>query len=228
APPDEKMRCLAIWRSEIGQLFAARPAHPVSQALVQPVARYGLQQQDFLAVIDGMQMDAAARIRIADLDELFLYCDRVASAVGRLCVRAFGLGQTEGIDLARSLGLALQLTNILRDVAEDAGLDRVYLPADLLTEAGVVSKEALAIAQDPGTAKVCQALAERAATHFEESRALMAAADAAAVRPAVMMAAVYSDVLTRLRARGWRDLDRGVGPSKFGKLWIALKHGWAP
>ncbi len=226
-PLPEKAAALAGWRAEVENVYTGAPAHPIGRALKSAIAAFDLKREDFLAVVDGMEMDAAPAVRIRDLDELYLYCDQVASAVGRLCVRAFGLGEREGIALAKSLGLALQLTNILRDVAEDAERDRVYLPADLLDGAGVPTGDVRAMLVSPGLAGVCEGLAARAAGHFAEADALIAKADPAAVRPAVMMGEVYRDILTRLCARGWRDLHRDVGPSKLAKLWIAIRLGLA-
>ena len=224
-PLDRKRALLDAWRAEIELLFGGTCHHPITRALSEPVAIYNLQKADFLAVVDGMEMDAQPRVRIADMDELILYCDRVACAVGRLCVRIFGMGADEGVRLSRELGLALQLTNILRDIIEDAGRDRVYLPADMLADAGAGGDGVEDIVTAPALSDLCEALAARAAGHFKAADGIIADAAPATVRPAVMMMQVYRRTLEKLRNRGWADLEQDVGPSKFEKLLIAVRYG---
>lgn len=224
-PLDRKRALLDAWRGEIELLFGGTGHHPITKSLLVPIQTYSLQKADFLAVIDGMEMDALPRVRIADLNELLLYCDRVASAVGRLCVRIFGLKEDEGIRLSAELGLALQLTNILRDIVEDAGRDRVYLPSDMLADAGADGDAIEDILTAPGLPKLCGALADRADMHFQAAERIIAQADATAVRPAVMMMQVYRRILDKLLLRGWSDLSQDVGPSKFEKLMIAVRYG---
>jgi len=224
-PLDRKRALLEAWRREIALLYGGTCHHPITKALADPVRTFNLQQADFLAVIDGMEMDAAPRVRIADLSELYLYCDRVACAVGRLCVRIFGLGEDEGIRLSAELGMALQLTNILRDIVEDAGRDRVYLPADLLVEAGASGDGVEDVITAPKLPALCNDLAARAARHFGEAETIIAAAEADAVRPAVMMMQVYRRILEKLQRRGWHSLETDVGPTKLEKLMIAVRYG---
>src|SRR5512132_2750685 len=170
-----KRRALGGWRQEIERLYAGIADRPVAAALLRPVERFDLRKQDFLAVIDGMEMDAAERIRIADMEELHRYCDRVACAVGRLSVRIFGVPQPTGDLLASALGEALQLTNILRDLKEDARGDRLYLPADLLREYGVcLGSDANAMLHNNAIPDICEELAAMAALKFEEASALVA------------------------------------------------------
>ncbi len=224
-PIDQKVALLDAWRVEIGLLFGGAGHHPIAQALKEPVASFGLRQDDFIAVIDGMEMDAHNRVRIADMDELHLYCDRVACAVGRLCVRVFGLGEDQGVRLAGAMGHALQLTNILRDIPEDAGRNRVYLPADRLIDAGAGGTGIEDILTAPGLPALCEDLAARAEKYFAEADAIIATADPKAVRPAVMMMQVYRRILINLQKRGWHDMSRDVGPSKLEKVAIALRYG---
>src|ERR1700749_1978223 len=132
------------WRRHIDHMFGVRPTADLA-ALAKAVRDFGLRKEDFLAVIDGMEMDAAEDIRAPDWATLDLYCDRVASAVGRLSVRVFGVGEQDGIALAHHLGRALQLTNILRDVDEDAEIGRLYLPREELDKAGIVTTDPLAV-----------------------------------------------------------------------------------
>lgn len=224
-PVDRKRALLDAWRNEIELLYGGACHHPITRALLEPVRAFGLQKTDFLAVIDGMEMDASPRVRMADMDELALYCDRVACAVGRLCVRIFGLGADEGIRLSAELGMALQLTNILRDIVEDAGRDRVYLPADELTRAGAGGDDAADILTAPGLPALCASLAGRADEHFRRAEDIISTADPQAVRPAVMMMQVYRRILDKLQMRGWETLEIDVGPSKFEKLAIAVRYG---
>jgi phytoene synthase len=194
--------------------------------LAEPVSTYGLQQADFHAVIDGMDMDAAERVRIEDCDELRLYCDRVACAVGRLSTRIFGLDAETGRRLAFSLGQALQLTNILRDLCEDADRDRLYLPADLLAAAGVDPRgDAASVLRRRGVADVCESIAGTAAQRFAEARKIIAGCDRRQVRPAAVMMEVYQRTYRRLVARGWQRWAEPVSVPAAEKLWVAVRHG---
>ncbi|MBK8175159.1 MAG: presqualene diphosphate synthase HpnD [Rhodospirillales bacterium] len=223
---DAKRRALAEWREEIEALFRGAPRQPVTAALSPAVSGFALRKADFLAIIDGMEMDAAERIRIADLDELRLYCDRVACAVGRLSVRIFGVGDPLGDQLATTLGHALQLTNILRDVKEDASRDRLYLPHDLLTKRGIdAGPDVLAILHNSGVASVCADLAGMAVKHFDEAAACIDRCERRQVRPATVMMHVYQRTLSRLIHRGWRRWAEPVSLSSAEKLWIALRYG---
>ncbi len=222
---DRKVALLNAWRAEIALLFKGAGHHPIAQALKAPVAAFGLRQEDFIAVIAGMEMDAHPRVRIADMDELHLYCDRVACAVGRLCVRVFGLDDDAGVRLADAMGHALQLTNILRDVREDADRDRVYLPADKLADAGAGGTGIEDILAAPGLADLCEDLAARAERYFTEADAIIAEADPRTVRPALMMMQIYRRILVKLQKRGWHDMRRNVGASKLEKVAIAIRYG---
>jgi len=224
-PLDTKRAMLDAWRHEIEILYGGACHHPISRALIDPARTFGLKKADFLAVIDGMEMDALPRVRIADLDELTLYCDRVACAVGRLCVRIFGLGEAEGIRLSADLGQALQLTNILRDIVEDAARDRIYLPADMLAAAGADGDGIEDILTAPGLVEICETLAAKAEQHFAVASVTIAECDQKAVRPAVMMMQVYRRILVKLQNRGWQNLERDVGPSKLEKIMIAIRYG---
>ena len=156
----ERRAGLDAWRADIEALYAGRD--PGRAALVaEPVRRFGLRKADFLAVIDGMQMDADEDIRAPAMAKLDLYCDRVASAVGRLSVRIFGMDDGPGEALAHHLGRALQLTNILRDLDEDAGMGRLYLPRELLDAVGMTSSDPVAVVSDPRVDAACRALATR-------------------------------------------------------------------
>jgi len=157
-------------------------------------------------VIDGMDMDAAADIRAPDWATLDLYCDRVASAVGRLSVRVFGMGEQDGVALAHHLGRALQLTNILRDIDEDAGIGRLYLPRDFLVEEGITSTDPQTVLAQPMLGRACAKVAALASEHFKQADAIMAASPRAMVRAPRIMGEAYKRILRGLRrVRRHRD-----------------------
>ena len=216
---------LAEWRREIARVYDGAPATPTGRALLPAVRDYDLERDDFLAVIDGMEMDAVADIKAPSMAELELYCARVAGAVGMLSVRVFGDRSETARSLARAEGQALQLTNILRDLREDAARGRLYLPRELLSAHGIRGDDPNSVLADPALARVCDDLARRARASYDEAERLLARLDRRTMRPAIVMMAVYRRTLDALVARGWRDLDRAPGPSKLVKLMIALRHG---
>lgn len=221
-----KRQELRDWREEIERIYRGAPYRSIGRALVTPVRQFGLRRRDFFDVIDGVETDATARLRIPDLEALRQYCDRVACAVGRLSVRIFGLPESVGDGLAGALGEALQLTNILRDVKEDAARDRLYLPLDLLVANGVeTAGEAEAIIRHRGIAGVCEQLSRLAEQRFAEARAIAERCDRRQVRPARMMMEVYHLTFERLRQRGWQRWAEPVHVSSAEKLWVALRHG---
>ena len=224
-PDAAKRDQLETWRREIDAIFAGASARPLGQILAADVARFRLRREDFLAVIDGMEMDAGAPIQAPAVAELDLYCDRVASAVGRLSVRVFGVDSPTADQVAHHLGRALQLTNILRDLAEDAERDRLYLPREFLDDAGIALTAPNAVLHHPNLTRACNELADRAEEHFRAARTAMALCPRRAMRPARAMGAVYHAQLERLRLRGWLRLDDPVKLSKPIKLWLALRHG---
>ena len=221
----DKLAQLEQWRSEIEGLYAGLPQHLVGRALAVPVARFGLNKQDFMAVIDGMEMDAGRSLRITDRDHLGLYCDRVACAVGRLSNRIFGLDDETGARVARALGEALQLTNILRDIDEDAQRDRLYLPRDLLKAHGITETDIGAVLAHPNLPEACAEMASVAQGRFDEAATLLATCDGRKMRPAIMMMEVYRRIFLGLSRRGWRDLDQPVSLSWAEKLWVLLRYG---
>jgi phytoene/squalene synthetase len=176
-------------------------------------------------VIDGMAMDAERDIRAPDWATLDLYCDRVASAVGRLSVRIFGLTDERGVALAHHLGRALQLTNILRDIDEDASIGRLYLPREALLAAGVMTDEPLAAAADPKLAHACLEVAAPAREHFEKAQSIMASAPRAAVKAPRLMAAAYSSILDRMVNEGFAPPRRRAKASRLRLLGALLRYG---
>jgi presqualene diphosphate synthase len=222
APISEKLAGLAEWRRRVDALYAGLATDAVTRVLLPAVQRYQLRREDFLAVIDGMQMDTATAIVAPDLATLDLYCDRVAAAVGRLSVRAFGDASAEADKVAWHLGRALQLTNILRDVAEDAGRGRLYLPREWLDEAGVPPEPAAAL-HHTALPALCARMAAQAHRHFAQAEAAMAKCLPKAMRPARLMGATYEALLERLQQRGWSQPDVPVRLPRWQKLWIALR-----
>jgi presqualene diphosphate synthase len=219
-----KLPRLLAWRARVVGLFRGEADGPVTRSLVAAVNRFTLRQEDFIAVIDGMQMDAERVIVAPDLATLDLYCDRVAAAVGRLSVRVFGDASPVADRVAYALGRALQLTNILRDLAEDAERGRLYLPREYLDEAAVPRDPNAALAA-PGLDVVCARVAALARGYFHDAESAMAACDQRAMRPARLMGASYAAILQRLERRGWRHPERRVSLPKWQKLWLAMRFG---
>ena len=221
-----KIPALDAWRARIDGLWQGASDGPVTRVLMRAIRAFPLRREDFIAVIDGMQMDCSAAIVAPDTATLDLYCDRVAVAVGRLSVRAFGDASDAADEVAHGLGRALQLTNILRDLAEDAARGRLYLPREALDAAGVPHDPAAALAH-PALPRVCAQVASRAHGYFAQAEAAMRRCDKRAMRPARLMGATYAAILSRVEHRGWRDLQTPAKLPKWQKLWIALRYGLA-
>lgn len=222
-PRPQRHEQLERWRERIEALYAGHPLADLT-GLADAVRDFGLRKGDFLAVIDGMEMDAKEDIRAPDFETLDLYCDRVASAVGRLSVRVFGLSEGDGVALAHHLGRALQLTNILRDVDEDAGMGRLYLPREALEAAGIRSTDPLSVAAHPALTAACAPLIERARKHFGEADSIMAGASRRAVRAPRIMSKVYSKILDGMQARGFAPPRPRVRIGRLRLVFIALRY----
>jgi squalene synthase HpnD len=212
------------WRAEIDELYAGRPTARV-QDLVVPIRRYGLLREDFQAVIDGMAMDAFEDIVAPDEATLDLYCDRVASAVGRLSVRIFGVAEADGIALAYHEGRALQLTNILRDIDEDAGRNRLYLPREKLAAIGLTRPTPQSAIDHPRIGEVCAAVAAEAEAHYRATWEIIARCPRKVTKAPRLMAAAYRLYLDALLARGWQKPRARVKPGKLALIGVALRHG---
>lgn len=222
----DKKRALAAWREEIALLFSGTPRRPTTKALLQPVRRFDLPEQEFLAIIDGVEIDTVQSVRMADLDDLLQYCRKVAGAVGMLLIRAFGVPEHPAPRVAETLGYALQLTNILRDLRKDAGLQRIYLPMDMLARHGVPTHSASAALAHPGLADVCAELAAIARGYYGEAdRLLTEEIGYRRMRPAVVMMKVYRETLDLLEKRGWNSIDSPVRVTQFRKIWLGLRYG---
>jgi phytoene synthase len=224
-PRPERLAALQQWRDDIDALYRGDPPDHLKD-YVATVKKFGLQRQDFIAVIDGMEMDVPQDIRAPDMATLDLYCDRVASAVGRLSVNVFGMPREDGVLLAHHLGRALQLTNILRDIDEDAGLGRLYLPREGLYLAGITSSDPVKVAADRALPKVCLPLAERAKKHFAEADAIMRRNKRRTVRAPRIMGKYYGTILELLLKRGFAAPREPVRVSKITKLGIVFRYAF--
>ena len=230
APDAEKQAALAAWRAEIDRLYDGAPSHPVARALAAPVARFGLQKAEFLALLTGMERDARGGIVAPDDAALESYCRQVAGAVGMLAMEIFGQGDPAADPetreaIAVTLGEALQLTNILRDLGDDAALGRLYLPDPLLARHGVATRDPEVLLRDPALPAACAELGETARARFTRARALLDGVARDTARPCRLMLEVYARLLDRLAATAWQAPERRVRVPKAEKLWIVLRHG---
>jgi presqualene diphosphate synthase len=222
-PRQERLAALQQWRDDVSALYQGRPPARLRD-YAATVARFELKREDFLAVIDGMEMDVPADIRAPDMATLDLYCDRVASAVGRLSVKVFGMPEEDGVLLAHHLGRALQLTNILRDIDEDADLGRLYLPREGLLHAGITSDDPKRVAAERALPKVCLPLAERAKRHFEQADEVMKRNSRRAVRAPRIMGKYYRAILDLLLERGFAPPREPVRVGKLARIAIILRY----
>ena len=210
------------WRGDLDALYAG--GDPGQAALVaEAIDRFGLDRADFDAVIDGMAMDVARDIRWPASEELDLYCDRVASAVGRLSVRVFGMPRAPGLELAHHLGRALQLTNILRDIDEDAAIGRVYLPSEALLGAGIALTTPLEVVADPRIDAAARSLAALVHDHYRAADAVLAARPAGHLIAPRLMEAVYSRLLKRMEKAGWEPPRQRVRVGKPALIWTVAR-----
>lgn len=225
--PETRAAALERWRADIDSLYAG--GEPGQAVLVaEAVGRFGLDRADFHEVIDGMAMDVARDIRWPPAEELDIYCDRVASAVGRLSVKIFGMEDAPGKALAHHLGRALQLTNILRDIDEDAAIGRVYLPIEALAAAGIEPVTPAQVVADPRIDAVARSLAKQAKAHFVEAQAVLARRPRGNLIAAQLMAAAYSRLLQEMVKAGWVPPRRRLKVSKPRLLLTVLRLMVAP
>lgn len=223
-PRPPRIAQLAQWRADVDQLYAGTPP-PRLKGLDEPRRRFALERADFMAIIDGMEMDVVEDIRAPEWAKLDRYCDCVASAVGRLCVNVFGLARTDGVELAHHLGRALQLTNILRDLDEDASLGRLYLPREALRDAGIESSDPDTVLADARLPAATTPVLERARGHFREADAVMRRCPSRLVRAPRLMEQAYRVLLRKLIARGWAPPRAKVSIGKLRLLWIVARYG---
>lgn len=210
------------WREEIDRLFAGSPQHPVTRALAEPVSRYNLPREHFLEIIDGMEMDLDYD-SYPSFRELSLYCHRVASIVGIMSAEIFGATDRHTTRYAHQLGMAFQLTNILRDVGEDARRGRLYIPLDELRQFGVGVSEIMGSRSNERIQALLRHQAERAREHYRRAFELLPETDRYAQRAGLAMAAIYQATLDEIERDGFRVLERRISLTPIRKLWLAWK-----
>lgn len=215
------------WRSELDRLYDGQPNHPVSRALAPAIAAFPIAREQLEEIIDGMAMDLD-QTRYADFKALRLYCHRVAGVVGEVAAGIFGATEHATMKYAAHMGLAFQLTNILRDVGEDARRGRIYLPQDELARFGVTESDLLRAHEGAGFRDLMTFQYQRAVATYDQAFALLPAADRKAQRPGLIMAAIYRTVLEEIRLAGYPVLRSRVSLPALRKLWLAVRTWLKP
>ena len=213
---------LAWWRNEIADTYAGQPHHPVGLALVSVIRDFDLPLELFGEIIDGMEMDLD-QTRYPDFKSLHLYCYRVAGVVGELAAAIFGYQDRNTRKYAHDLGLAFQLTNIIRDVGEDARRGRIYLPLDELERFGVTSADILNRRETEGFQRLMEFQFERAQSYYRQAMDELPAGDRKTQRTGLIMAAIYRTLLDEIRRDGYHVLNQRISLTPLRKLWIAWK-----
>jgi phytoene synthase len=216
---------LGWWRAEVAALFAGNPHHPVTRALLPFVERFSLKKENLGEIIDGMEMDLR-QSRYLDWPALETYCHRVAGVVGLLAAGIFGYRDDRTLEYARSLGIAFQLTNIIRDVGEDARKNRIYLPMDDLQRFGVPAADILQAKQTPAFRSLMAFEAQRARSYYDAAMAALPDVDRRAQRAGLVMAAIYRALLREIEGDGFQVLAQRTSLTPLRKLWIAWRT-WA-
>ena len=225
ADPGVAATKLAWWRSEVAATFAGQPSHPTMKALLPHVATYGIEPRHLLAVIEGCQMDLE-QSRYLDYAGLARYCDLVAGVVGEVAANIFGRTLEPTVDYAHRLGLAMQLTNIIRDVGDDARRGRIYLPVSELQQFEVQAAEILERRYSDRFTALMRFQAERAHRTYDEALALLGDADRKSQKPGLMMANIYRTLLREIEADGFAVLHQRISLTPIRKLWIAMRTNW--
>ena len=222
--PDAQLAAtkLAWWRHELGQLYAGNPQHPVTRALAPALAPYGIAQERLHEIIDGMEMDLT-QTRYLDFAGLQRYCYHVAGVVGLLAAGIFGHTDPRTLEYARTLGTAFQLTNIIRDVGEDARKNRIYLPIGDLQEFGVSAADLLGARRSEAFVALMRFQTARARQFYDQALAALPAADRRAQRPGLIMAAIYRALLDEIEREGFQVLTQRTSLTPLRKFWIAWK-----
>lgn len=211
------------WRTEIENLYLLKPQHPVSKALLLPIKTYHLDAEHFIEIIDGMEMDLNFN-RYEDFKQLQLYCYRVASVVGLLAAQIFGFNNRQTLKYAHDLGMAFQLTNIIRDVGEDARRGRIYLPLDELAQFNVSEDDILHSRESEAVQKLLNYQIERAESYYDRALQELPAEDRKSQRVGLMMAAIYRTLLREIKADGAEKvLNSRTSLGAVRKLWLAIK-----
>ena len=213
---------LAWWRQEVAKLSAGKPEHPVMQALLPVSSEFAIPQEQLLEIIDGMEMDLQ-QSRYLDFKALSLYCYRVASVVGLLAAEIFGYQDRKTLKYAHDLGMAFQLTNIIRDVGEDARRGRVYLPMDELKRFNVPVADILNARHSDNFRKLMEFQIERAEQYYSQAMNTLPAIDRKTQRPGLVMAAIYRTLLEEIKSDGCLVLNQRTSLTPIRKLWIAWR-----
>jgi phytoene synthase len=213
---------LSWWKTELDRLFQGQAQHPVSKALAARMKDYGLPQESFQEIIAGVEMDLTQN-RYASWSDLDRYCDRVAGAVGLLSARIFGTVSPATLDYAITLGRALQYTNIIRDVGDDARKGRIYLPAEAMQQAGLDAGSILRFEHSPALSQLLHDMAGRAHQLYDKAIATLPAAERRAQRPGLMMAAIYRDLLRLLESESFQIMHQRISVAPARKLWLAWR-----
>ncbi|MCW7541480.1 presqualene diphosphate synthase HpnD [Aquabacterium sp. A7-Y] len=225
ADPQVAQAKLLWWRKEVAQAFGGQPTHPVMQALMPHAARYGIEAGHLQAVIDGCQMDLE-QTRYLDYAGLQKYCHLVAGVVGEVASAIFGRSQPATVQYAHKLGLALQLTNIIRDVGDDARRGRIYLPVSELQQFDVKAHEILNRGYSERFTALMKFQAERAHRCYEEALAVLPEADRRSQKPGLMMAHIYRTLLREIESENFQVLHQRISLTPLRKLWIAWRTHW--
>jgi phytoene synthase len=220
--PSAARATLAWWRGEVDRLFAGNPQHPVTRALDPAIESFGITKAQLNEIMDGMEMDLN-QSRYMNFAGLQLYCHRVAGVVGALAAGIFGYRNARTTEYADKLGLAFQLTNIIRDVGEDARKNRIYLPLDELKEYGVTAADILNANHTESFVRLMRFQAERAGHCYDEALEILPAEDRRAQRPGLMMAAIYRALLDEIAGDDYRVLQQRTALTPIRKLWIAWR-----
>jgi len=220
--PAAARAALEWWRGEAARLFAGNPQHPVTRALAPWTKTFGIDEARLSEIMNGLEMDLN-QTRYLDFAGLRLYCHRVAGVVGTLAAGIFGYRNAATLEYAERLGLAFQLTNIIRDVGEDARKNRIYLPMDEMKEFGVTAADILNARHTEDFARLMRFQAERARRCYDEAFAILPSEDRHAQRPGLMMAAIYRTLLEEIAGENYRVLDRRTALTPIRKLWIAWR-----
>ncbi|HEY3799870.1 MAG TPA: presqualene diphosphate synthase HpnD [Caulobacteraceae bacterium] len=221
---EQRRKELNEYRADVAALFAHNAPERLDY-LVAPLERFGLKQDDFLQIVDGMEMDVDGPIIAPTFATLDLYCDRVASAVGRLSTRIFGMDDEPGAKLAHHLGRALQLTNILRDIDEDAEMGRLYLPVESLEIAGIETREPVEVIADPAIDIACRWVAKKAHEHYDAADLVLKSKPTGRIRSPRLMREVYAGILRGMEKVGWHAPRHRISLPRTQLLWIVLRHG---
>lgn len=220
--PEVAQRKLDWWRSEIAQTFEGKANHPVCRALANVIGHFNLPQEYFQEIIDGMEMDLFSH-RYPVFNDLGLYCYRVASVVGLMAAEIFGFEDRTTLKYAHNLGMAFQLTNILRDVKEDALRGRIYLPLDELAQFGVSEVDILELRASKATQQLFAFQAQRAREYYQKAFDFLPAADRYTQRTGLMMAEIYQTILGKIEADSNRVMEQRISLNPLHKLWLAWR-----